>query len=333
MFNWIFNKDKNKNELCFTALGPRGSGKTTLLASIYKEFESKRPGTFYPSSGDERTFSVLNKAYQDLKEMANTPSGEKIERLVEHTTELREYVFTLLGNKKNSVHFFDFPGGWLNSESENYNRVIDIIKRSMVVLVAVNTPYIMEENGKFIEKAGIDKIQRCLLAGIQEDSNDKLILLVPIKCEKYTHTLEDSKVMRNKIMDAFSGMFTKMMLSISSNPKRKKSLAVALLPVHTVGNMQVEKFLKDEDERLVGIKLQKTGEKFSPKDIDQPMRFVMSFLINQYKSQSNKYWQKLLGTIFPSDKRKLEELVNFIKDDMRIDDDNFEIYCGKELIA
>ena len=138
-------------ELIFTALGPSGAGKTTLLSCMHKKFEEILPGSFYPA--DSKTFSTLTKAYKKLESEADKTNLEFAVDLA-GTSDLREYAFNLRGKGANiPVRFYDFPGGWMDpydeSQLENHKKVIDIVQRSQVIFAAINTPYIMEFNGRY----------------------------------------------------------------------------------------------------------------------------------------------------------------------------------------
>ena len=313
-------------ELCFTALGPSGAGKTTLLACMQKNFEELLPGYFYPA--DPKTFSTLNTAYKKLEAEANSQSIEFAVG-VEGTSDLRQYAFTIKGKNANlPVRFFDFPGGWMNphdeSQAENYEQVINIVQRSMVILVAINTPYIMEYDGRYKDYAGVDEIQYVIKTSLINSDSNKLIIFVPIKCERYTSTSADSKQMRDKIKEVFDET-----LKLSTNPVYKDRLAVALLPVHTVGNARFSRFSIRNGEITQEVYLKNRSIKFSPKDADQPLRFAMSFLLNEFaKGQKNS----LLKSLFSSN-ADLLEMGNFIRSEMKVDYEDFEILCGKEMIT
>ncbi len=314
------------NELCFTALGPSGAGKTTLLACMHKNFEELLPGSFYPADG--KTFSTLNTAYKTLEAEANSPSIE-FEVGVEGTSDLRQYAFTIKGKNANlPVRFFDFPGGWMNpydeNQAENHEQVINIVQQSMVILVAINTPYIMEFDGRYKDYAGVDEIQHVIKTSLINSDSNKLIIFVPIKCERYTSTSADSKQMRDKIKEVFNET-----LKLSKNPVYKDRLAIALLPVHTVGNARFSRFSIRDEEVTQEVYLKNRSIKFSPKDADQPLRFAMSFLLNEFaKGQKNS----LLKSLFSSN-TDLLEMGDFIRSEMKVDSNDFEIICGRELIT
>ena len=262
----------SSNELYFTVLGASGAGKTTLLACMNKFFSEVFAGVFSP--GDQKTFEVLSDTYKLLESEANTTELE-FGSPIKNTEEIREYFFNIAGrNDKIPVHFYDFPGGWLNSADDNANfkRVSDIVNKSGVILVVVNAPYLMEYKGQFIERAKINEIQKLLADGLQNLNEDKLILIVPLKCEAYMKNADD---LYNKIKEVFSDT-----IQLAENNDRA---ALAVLPVRTVGNAKFSRFDFEKDEIISEIFKKQANSKFAPENIDQPLRFAMSFFLNHFE--------------------------------------------------
>ena len=295
---------------------------------MHKKFEEILPGSFYPA--DSKTFARLSKAYKKLEQAANNPDIEFGVPL-EGTSDLREYEFTIRGKRKSvPVKFYDFPGIWMNpydiALKENYERVINIVQHSQVIITAVNTPYIMEYNGRYKDYAGVDEIEHVITMSMLNNENDKLILFVPIKCEKYTRTPTE----RDKMLKKISEIFAKTM-RLHDNPIYKDRLAIAFMPIHTVGNARFSRFemLGGEIIREVYVKTRST--KFSPRDADQPLRYAMSFLLNEFKKNSNTWWGNFLDFVFERD--NMEGISDFIRQGIKSDSEGFYTFCGRDLIG
>ena len=68
---------------------------------------------------------------------------------------------------------------------------------------------------------------------------------------------------------------------------------------------------------------------FKPKDADQPLRYAMSFLLNEF---ARDYNTSSLSRIFT--RIDIRELGYFIRDGMKTEEsDGIKIYCGHELIT
>ncbi len=262
----------NPNELCFTVLGSSGAGKTTLLACMNKFFSEIFAGVFSP--GDTKSFEILANSYKALENEANDSEHLDFGIAITNTEEEREYVFNIdTKSYKLPVRFYDFPGGWLNSEDkENYNKLYEIVNRSEIIFVVLNAPYLMEYNGKFIERAKINEIQSLLSQTLQNCVDDKLVLIVPMKCEKYMNELDN---LYGRINDAFHDTIG----LVNNNNK----IALAVVPVCTIGNAKFSRFDFEGEEIVREVFRKQANSIFAPQNIDQPLRFAMSFFLNHFK--------------------------------------------------
>ena len=320
------------NEMKFAVLGPSGSGKTTLLACMAEEFERVSPGTIFPA--DSETFGSLNRAYKSLKREADNGSRE-FDRSIEGTSMLRSFLFHIIGKGTYlPVRFYDFPGGWMIPGDSNNKIVVDIVKSSAVIVVAINTPYLMEFDGKYIDDGcAVDEIEWVIKRALEGDASEHLILFVPIKCERYLRTQEDRDRLHKSVKNAF-----KNTLMLTSNPLYRDRLAMAMLPVQTVGNAEFRRFKLTSDGRVEREVYRKPdpNSKFSPKNADQPMRYLMSFLLEQFaqKKANGSWYEKFLSFIFREG--DLKEVAEYIRSGIKSDNDleaGFEIFCGRELIG
>lgn len=261
------------NELYFTVLGPSGAGKTTLLACMNKTLSEVLSGVFFQN--DSGGVNFLEDAYRTLETEANSENLE-FGTAITGTEEIRKYHFTISGKSKREnihVHFYDFPGGWLNSnEASNYQQVLEITKKSDVIMAIINMPYVREYNGKYIAKAKIDEIQKIIALSLQENNDrDKLILLVPMKCEAYIKDTES-------IYADIERLFNDTIELVSGN----KRAAIGIVPVQTIGNAKFSMF-NIEREEITGEFFRKpVNSKFSPENTDQPLRLALSFFMNHF---------------------------------------------------
>ena len=318
----------------FAVLGPRSAGKTTLLACMAKEFENELPGTIIPA--DSGTFASLNQAYKSLKKEADNPDRREFEReqTIGGTSMLREFLFHVVGHGAYlPVKFYDFPGGWIIPGNSNNQTVIDILKASAVIIVAINTPYLMEFDGKYIDEGcARDEIEWVIKRALEGDANERLILFVPIKCERYLETPDDRYRLHKAIKDAFENT-----RKLVTNPSYRGRVAMALLPVQTVGNAKFKRFNFAADGRIEREVYRKDpNTKFSPKNVDQPMRYIMSFLLEQFaqNKKNGSWYDKFLSFIFREG--DLKEVAEYIRRGIKSDNDleaGIEIFCGRELIG
>ena len=137
-----------------------------------------------------------------------------------------------------------------------------------------------------------DEIEWVLLKGLEDDEDkERLILFVPIKCERYLETREDRENLGRCVKNAFDKT-----LKLTSQPLYRDRIAMAMLPVQTVGNAKFRRFKFGADDRVEREVYKKglEGKQFCPQNVDQPMRYMMSFLLAQFAENKKKqaWWRK-----------------------------------------
>ena len=321
------------DEMQFAILGPSGAGKTTLLACMSAEFEEELPGAIFPA--EAATFKTLNMAYNVLMRAANDPSKREFENGISSTEDIRDFLFKIKGRRAElPVRFYDFPGGWMSPSSPRSDNIIDIVINSAVIIVAINTPFLMEFDGKYSEQGcSAEGIEWIIEEALNRDSNkDRLILFVPIKCEKYMETPEELDRMQKNIRRAFAKT-----LALSFETLYRDKLAMALVPVQTVGNAKFRRFKISEDDFVEGEVYRKdAGRRFSPLNVEQPIRYMMSFLLAQFAENKKKrsLWQRFWSALFMEG--DLKEIATYIRKGIKTDRDpeaGIEIFSGRELIG
>ena len=307
------------NELCFTVLGPSGCGKTTLLACMNDYFTRVMPSAF---QADARTFGRLSETYSELKRDAESTTNEIIfTGGIEGTDSEKEYPFTLKGTRKNiPLKFFDFPGTWLNPESEHFAYVAERARQSSVIIAVINSPYLMHYDGKYAAEAGIRDMEYVIANSL---GTEKLIILVPAKCERYLAADKDTAGLCDAVTRAFAGT---LRLAGSESPHYGK-LAVVLLPVKTMGNVALRRF--DVRQGKPELKFERRGTTFSPENTDQPLRYAMSFLLEQYK-KSRSGLGRFLDIMFSGD---IDQTAENIRAGIRTDIRGMKILAGRELLG
>ncbi len=300
------------NELSFTVLGPSGCGKTTLLACMNEYFRKLLPGF---EAGDPETFRRLGEAYANLQAEAEDNGRELIfSGGIKSTDMEQEYKFVL---KDLRFRFYDFPGEWLNTgdadKALNFEEISGKAGSSSVIFAVINSPYLMQYDGKYRDYAGINEMEYVIENSLTHDDNDKLILLVPVKCEKYLASENDTALLAEAVKESFARTIE---LAGSSSPYFGR-MAVALLPVKTMGNVHLSRFEVRNGEP-VQVYRRITGQPFMPENTDQPLRYAMSFMLEQYRRN-----RTLFGKLFGYN---TEETLTSIREGMTY-------FAGSEIIA
>ena len=194
-------------------------------------------------------------------------------------------------------------------------------------MAVINSPYLMQYDGKYKSYAGIDEMEYVIENSLAQSDEDKLIILVPVKCEKYLANDNETGQLRETVKKAFSRTIK---LAGNSSPYYGK-LAIALLPVKTMGNVQLSRFEVKDGEPVQRFR-RLTGSKFMPEDTDQPLRYAMSFLLEQYKKISSRSRLKAAFN-FIFGMGNLDKTIASIREGISENVKGSEIIAGRELIG
>lgn len=311
------------NELSFTVLGPYACGKTTLLACMNECFAAMMPGNF--EAGDTETFRLLTEAYRQLSRDAED-DGESLffSGGVTGTDTDHHYRFNVkAGRSRIPLKFTDFPGEWLDphdpDNASKYSEVERIAKASSAIIAVIDSPYLMHRGGMYAAEACIPEIEHVIENSLTDE--EKLILLVPVKCERYLETPEDAAQLLATIKKHFAHTIS---LTGESSPYYGK-LAAAILPVKTMGSVMFGRF-EEKDGRILQIYRRIVGRSFKPEYTDQPLRYVLSFLLEGYRRKKSA---SLLGRLTMS--RELEAVIDSVWSELRTDIPGSQIFCPELL--
>lgn len=164
-------------------MGPRSVGKTTVLTSIFFETQGSVCGSkLYMKALDTNTEKLIN--YHTMLVDA-VEKGNAANLPASNTESNFKFGLGLKGQQPTlHLNVQDFPGEYLISKKSEVN---DYMAKATVVLIAIDTPYMMEEKGYYnIQKNKVDIVTKYLKDN-SASIKDKLVLFVPLKCELYAH--------------------------------------------------------------------------------------------------------------------------------------------------
>lgn len=242
-------------------LGARRAGKSSVLSAMLKSIEQVRSQTGFSFSADPDTKEIMRSRLSDLEKLyvmhagdpdtpfstlIGTEGGEDYSPI---TADAISYFFQFsIAEKKKkatyTVEFIDIPGEQMvNTGSEKGITVIDRFMKSHMVIVAVDAPALMEGR----EKAGVGEFHR--LVNIPDSVYDvvsvadcrmreklkkkevmtpKMILFVPLKCEKYyhEHTMDE---LNRRVKLGYQRVFSFL--------EQCPEYTVAITPILTLGDI------------------------------------------------------------------------------------------------
>lgn len=328
-------------EVCM--LGARGVGKTSIMASIFCEARKRE--------GLASTKVCLKAKPETLKELSTRAND--IEAVFDDRTNIAAIPATsgihsfnfemgLIGRTPCvDLDFVDYPGEKLENDSRF---VADQIKKSSAVLVVIDAPFLMEEDGKYCEeKNQVALVSKFLKENVNALSN-KLIMFVPLKCEKYLDIKTTPFALRKDRTDEMFNKITEVYYKeIIEFLKTKQNIAVVVAPILTMGGVTFDKFGYDAYENrrsehykfYDGHTLDGKNAKYSPVFCVQPILYLLSFAAKQYEIHKNNvgFIDSILQTIvgfFKKNSDFFNEMTTL--NTKRITTDNgYAILNGKEL--
>jgi GTPase SAR1 family protein len=284
-----------------TMLGASGVGKTTLLASIYDRIKDVVGPTDLAITADPLTSAKMQEYLHDLH---SATDNLQVKGGIFGTGDIREYRFGV-GRKTRgplfTLRFTDYPGNYLTQpekasadEAELLNRVIT---RADVVLIAIDLPALIENNGKYNSRTNnprviFDWVQRL----VQVDAQ-RLIIFVPLKGERYLMEDNGPDNIVKRIEDEY-----KDVLRLLATADVASRIACVITPVQTIGSVIFSTVTEDSDGQPTWkFRTKVFGAKYDPQDTEQPLRYALKFVVAKYQSTAYRglvrgVLQRLMGT-------------------------------------
>ena len=203
-------------------LGARGVGKTSVLTAIFDNSRSVE--------GFAGTSIILR-----AKEETKTNLAELKNHLLDAFTYKRD-IATIPASKGEGNFQFelglidnnpcidlivtDYPGEKLKSDP---NYVSKKIEESEIVIIAIDTPYVMEQNGMYNEEKNQVALTTKFITDNIDSFENKLVMLVPLKCEKYLDLYNSNKrndrsnEMTSRIISSYGILFLLQVIPTKSN--------------------------------------------------------------------------------------------------------------------
>jgi len=172
-------------------LGPRAAGKTTLLATMWDHIDSQLDGSIATLRCDIATSQYFSNASTALKQMFRSP-GLTVAAGIEGTaTSTRKLLLELCTpghvNPHLRLHFLDYSGGLIGSPGEIPEDLETQMQTADCCFVVIDTPALVEENGRFHLSRNLpDHITNLLRQRLEQRQLGPLhVVLIATKAEKY----------------------------------------------------------------------------------------------------------------------------------------------------
>lgn len=300
-----------KMKVCM--LGARGVGKTSVITSMYNSQKEAVKGTGLFLSADSDTEKILESKREDLKGIFYGIHKEK-ELITESgisgddSESAFSFSYGMNSEKVNiDLEIRDYPGEYLKSEPE---LVAGFVREASAIMIAIDTPCLMEENGKYhLAKNRLDLVSKFLMTYL-DNTEEKLILFVPLKCEKYYC---EGRI--NEVTDAVKHQYDGLIQYLRDKDNMqgfKKKICCAITPIQTLGDVAFDSFARDEMGNIKevttkdGMKLPaeiryhytKSNAVYNPVNCVQPLYYLLAFISKQYeKSRQEQTSSGLIGRL------------------------------------
>jgi hypothetical protein len=286
-----------------TMLGSSGVGKTTLLASMYERFAMVVGSADLDIvASDPSTSARLQEYITNLRAMTEALT---VKGGIAGTGRIREYLFDVGRRGRRPLfrlRFTDYPGNYLTKpeiaaagESDEVQRAL---KRADVVLVAIDTPALIAENGKYHQQINTPRLVTDSIVRMLQEDNQRLIILVPLKAERYLADAEGPRNLAKRVEEEYE-----LLLSYLATEEVRSKVACVLAPVQTIGSVVFSYVSEEEGSRepLFHFRAKQMGARYQPVDTDQPLRYALRFIVGKYRATEQRglmrtMWQQVMGT-------------------------------------
>ena len=296
---------KTNVEVNVMMFGGRRVGKTSILATMQSCFNDEfGASNLMITPADTETMFALEEKQNEIESYYGKNKRNFIPE-GEYTLDMMKYrIDVRLKSKMNgdlTINFIDYPGEWLG-RPEKAELLKNQMQRSNVIIVAIDTPYLMEETadndrktlGQYNDYRNYCKRIGNMLMQCDKKEEPIMILFVPLKCEKYMHNRE-MDVVSAKIKEAYKSVFN-LYSGINT-----KGAQIAITPVLTTGNIEFAKFMRNSETQEIiiedGYKTPLQAEfyfpkmnvtKPEPKYCEQPMVYILLYLFEMAKRKKEK---------------------------------------------
>lgn len=319
-------------------MGPRAVGKTTILTAIFNDTQENLGVTtnlMLRAEGDTHAELIKRKHYLDAIfsnriQITDKPSAGLA---ATSTVNTFDFSFGLKGKEPRiDLEVKDFPGEYV---LERPRVVTQFIEESAAVIIAVDTPHLMEEDGAFCEIKNRGSIITDFFRN-QPINGEKLILIVPLKCERYFYSNRMSEVL-SRVEAKYSDLILLF--------KSRGDIACAVTPILTLGGVEFDSFKRDSSQGIAVLhngypqeaiyRFREKDARYAPSFCVQPLYYTLSFLSAQYSRAKKKrrFIDRILSSfynLFESDEELFDEILKMEKN-RKTDLPGYSVECGANL--
>ncbi len=316
-----------------TMLGPKRVGKTSLLTAMYERFESNIGQTNLQLTPDLASSALLQERLGELQSLLDDFEARGGIEATEgpDPESLRSFIFQL-GKKAEEpsleLHFRDYPGGYLYSIATQKEKefVQSLVTDCDAVLIAIDTPALVESNGQWHNSINrpqqITDLFKMAYSPLKEP---KLVILAPVKCEKYMQDEKSKLELLRRIKEGYANL-----LDLFASAPLRSQIAVVVTPVETVGSVIFSRLEVNGNEPHFYFRKTSHNAQYSPKYSEQPLRYVLQFALKRHLDSRNWGLFNFLRDWFGWDDHLKESLRKFASEGKI--NNGFAVIQGQDLL-
>jgi hypothetical protein len=139
--------------------------------------------------------------------------------------------------------------------------------------VTVDTPALMEKQGKYHDQVNCPSLISHLITDVLAQDGDRIVILVPLKCESYISLDADIKALQTRVINSYGPLLDTIM---------KSGAACVLAPVQTLGSVIFESLEELQSrEAVFHYRAKRPGAAYSPVDTEQLLLYTLRFAIGK----------------------------------------------------
>lgn len=301
MKKWLWHPGQRDGDLTINVMmiGGRRCGKTSVLASMQSCFEdvASQDTNLMLNTADSDTLDVIERKKHEMIMYFKSKGKKFFVPDSNPTLELTSYGFDLsLRDKKRNklcINFIDYPGEWLSAKAskEDQERLAVLMKTSHIMIVAIDTPYMMEEDGQYGEFSNAYYRTTEMIKKSGFIDKESMILFVPLKCERY---LNDKKIdlVQSKVCEVYKNLIQYIQYS--------GKCTAAITPILTLGGAAFSRFARNDDGEIImreGTDIPDKAIYYFPDDkvtepeprfCEQPLFYTLAYTLHMAKAEKEK---------------------------------------------
>ncbi len=294
-------------------LGPRGVGKTSVVTAMHDNLRHAVNGTDLFLIADADTEAILKNKKNSLTSMfGGLHSANELvtESGIPGDASATMFSFTYGMNSEHvniGMEIRDYPGEYLITNAET---VANYVHEADAVLVVIDTPALMEEDGRYNEGRNRPRLVMDFLMKNLDNTADKLILFIPLKCERYC---ADGRIelVREKICQVYAPLIAHLRDKDDEHGFRLR-VCCAVTPIQTLGGVEFCDFERNADGSVKEVttsdgsilpacakyRYVSGNAAYTPRDCAQPLYYLLGFFSKQYKElrgqKNNRFFSRLI---------------------------------------